>query len=135
MKPPPVLPSRYLKLVSCSSLTASSPWGISAGTIPIHASSGSSGATNVKSMPSLLLKEDLERLIVISADSVVASSSGALPPEEEMVILPTPTQRLVPVGRLPSDLGRDQPPLYQSFQPSWSRSSKLQEGAPPLFAL
>ena len=89
----------------------------------------------MKSMPSLPLKEGLERLIAIAADSVVVSSSGALPPEEEMVILPTPTQRLVPVGRLPSDLGRDQPPLYQSLLPSWPRSSKLQEGAPPLAAL
>ena len=74
-------------------------------------------------------------MIAIAADSVVASSSGAFPSEEEMVILPTPTQRLVPVGRIPPDLGRDQPPLYQSLLPSWSRSSKLQEGAPPLFAL
>ena len=89
----------------------------------------------MKSMPSLPLKEDLERLIAIAGAKVVTSSSGASPGEEEMVIFPTPTQRLVPVGRLPSDLGRDQPPLYQSLLPSWSRSSKLHEGAPPLSAL
>ena len=54
---------------------------------------------------------------------------------ELMVILPTPTHLLVPMGRPPDDGTRVHPPLYQSLLPSCSLSSMLHEGAPPEPAL
>nr|AIF21337.1 hypothetical protein [uncultured marine group II/III euryarchaeote SAT1000_02_F02] len=119
-------------------MTASSPCGITAGTIPIQASLGSSGAVKEKSIFSPLLNDDRGRVILIPADfgSATSLAVGSLdPPATEMVILPTPTHLLVPVGSEPSPLGRDQPPLYQSLLPSCSLSSRLHEGAPPLLAL
>ncbi len=54
---------------------------------------------------------------------------------ELIVILPTPTHLLVPMGRPPDDGTRVHPPLYQSLLPSCSLSSMLHEGAPPEPAL
>ena len=140
-KPPPVLPSRYLKLVSCISLRASSPWGISEGTIPIHALGGNSGVVNVKLMASSGKNLDFARAISISVTSSVTASSllsdfgvaGSL--DGKTVIFPTPTHLLVPVGNPPEPGTRVHPPLYQSFLPSCSLSSKLHDGAPPEPAL
>ncbi len=76
------------------------------------------------------LSEEYSSKVVISGSESIAWGDDGV-----TVILPTPTHLRIPVGRELSDLGRAQPPLYQSLLPFCSLSSRLQDGAPPLFAL
>ena len=91
----------------------------------------------VKSICSPVLNDARGSLISIPVGSEGGcwGSSRAPVPLGESVILPTPTQRLVPRG-MPLPLGgRVQPPLYQSLLPPCSLSSRLHDGAPPELAL